>query len=324
MLTKLSVTDDELAALLAPVGELRSATPLTGGMFASAYRLELADGRVVVAKIVSADTDRLLQYERGILATEAAIYRAAAGHVPVPTVLHEDFSRTLVAGDAVVVTFLPGSPWQSLTLSEEQTATAKANLGGAMAAMHRITGAQFGYPAPESGLAAETWREAFSLMVEAVLADAARWNVTQPVDRVRAALEQHGHLLEAITRPALIHNDLWEGNIFLDPSSLDIVGIIDTERALWGDPLLDIAGSDQFGIGEVNPDLLAGNTTAGGVFASEIASPSGATRLALYRMYYALLLSTEGTIRGYDPEGMAWFQTTSEANLESLLVSLGQ
>ena len=293
-------------------------------MFASAYRIELADGRQVVAKIVSADTARLLQYERGILATEAAIYRVAAGHVPVPTVLHEDFSRTIVAGDAVVVTFLSGTPWQTLTLSEEQTATARTNLGKAMAAMHRITGEKFGYPAPESELAAATWREAFTLMVEAVLSDAARWNVSQPVDRVRAALAQHGHLLDAVNRPALIHNDLWEGNIFVDPESLVIVGIIDTERALWGDPLLDIAGSDQFGIGEVNPDLLAGNSAAGGVLATELGTAEGAARLALYRMYYALLLSTEGTIRGYDPEGMAWFQTTSEANLESALVSLGQ
>lgn len=324
MLTKLSVTEDELTALVAPVGELRSAVPLTGGMFASAYRIELADGRQVVAKIVSADTARLLQYERGILATEAAIYRVAAGHVPVPTVLHEDFSRTIVAGDAVVVTFLSGTPWQTITLSEEQTATVRTNLGKAMAAMHRITGEKFGYPAPESELAAATWREAFTLMVEAVLGDAARWNVSQPVDRVRAALAQHGHLLDAVNRPALIHNDLWEGNIFVNPESLVIVGIIDTERALWGDPLLDIAGSDQFGIGEVNPDLLAGNFAAGGVLATELSTAEGATRLALYRMYYALLLSTEGTIRGYDPEGMAWFQTTSEANLESVLVSLGQ
>ena len=324
MLTKLSVTEDELTALVAPVGELRSAVPLTGGMFASAYRIELADGRQVVAKIVSADTARLLQYERGILATEAAIYRVAAGHVPVPTVLHGDCSRTIVAGDAVVVTFLSGTPWQTITLSEEQTATARTNLGKAMAAMHRITGEKFGYPAPESELAAATWREAFTLMVEAVLSDAARWNVSQPVDRVRAALAQHGHLLDAVNRPALIHNDLWEGNIFVDPESLVIVGIIDTERALWGDPLLDIAGSDQFGIGEVNPDLLAGNSAAGGVLATELGTAEGAARLALYRMYYALLLSTEGTIRGYDPEGMAWFQTTSEANLESALVSLGQ
>lgn len=324
MLTKLSVTEDELTALVAPVGELRSAVPLTGGMFASAYRIELADGRQVVAKIVSADTARLLQYERGILATEAAIYRVAAGHVPVPTVLHEDFSRTIVAGDAVVVTFLSGTPWQTITLSEEQTATVRTNLGKAMAAMHRITGEKFGYPAPESELAAATWREAFTLMVEAVLGDAARWNVSQPVDRVRAALAQHGHLLDAVNRPALIHNDLWEGNIFVNPESLVIVGIIDTERALWGDPLLDIAGSDQFGIGEVNPDLLAGNSAAGGVLATELSSADGPTRLALYRMYYALLLSTEGTVRGYDPEGMAWFQTTSEANLESALVSLGQ
>ena len=324
MLTKLSVTDDVLTTLVAPLGELRSATALTGGMFASTYRVDLADERQVVVKIVSADTDRLLQYERGILATEAAIYRVAAGQVPVPTVLHEDFSRSLVAGDAVVASFLSGTPWHGLTLSEEQTATARANLGGAMAAMHRITGERFGYPAPESELAATTWREAFTLMIEAVLGDAARWNVTQPADRVRAALTQHGHLLDAVTRPALIHNDLWEGNIFLDPASLDIVGIIDTERAVWGDPLLDLAGSDQFGIGTVNPDLLAGNTAAEGVLAAELARPGGAERLALYRLYYALLLSTEGTIRGYDPEGMAWFQTTSEANREALLGSLGQ
>lgn len=324
MLTKLAVTDDVLTALLVPVGELRAATSLTGGMFASAYRIDLTDGRTVVAKIVSADTERLLRYEHGILGTEAAIYRAAAGHIPVPTVVHEDVSRTLVAGDVVVVTHLDGTPWSDLSLTPAQTTTARTNLGAAMASMHRLTGTRFGYPAPEAGLSAPTWRAAFTLMVEAVLDDAARWNVAQPAGRVRAALLQHGHVLDAVTRPSLVHNDLWEGNVFLDPDTLAVVGIIDTERALWADPLLDLVGSDQFGIGEINPDLLAGDAVAGGVLTTELAGPGGVERLALYRLYYALILSTEVVVRGYTHEGAHWQRATAVANLEAVLASLGQ
>jgi aminoglycoside phosphotransferase (APT) family kinase protein len=280
-------------------------------------------GRSAVAKIVGADTSRFLTYERGLLGTEALTYRMLEDSgVPVPRVLHTDFTRELLDADLVVAEHLPGVPWFGHELDEAQTAVVRHNLGAVMAGLHRVEAPSFGYPAADAGLSAGTWRDAFVLMIEAVLADAERWQVALPAERVRAAVAAHCGALDPVTRAAVVHTDLWEGNVFIDPETLDIVGIIDTERTLWGDPLHELVGADQFGTGEPNVDLLSGNTAAGGVLARELASPTGFTRLQLSRLYFSLVLTIEPTMRGYEGEWAVGYENGARSNLDLALVRL--
>jgi len=320
VLTKIAVDDALLSTVLAPLGEVVEAEILTGGFFATAVRVTFAGGRRAVAKIVGADTSRLCTYELGLLGTEALIYRMLDGRgVPVPAVLHTDFTRAAIDADIVVAEHLPGVPWHGLELDDAQTATIRRNLGALMARMHRVEGPTFGYPAEEAGLTAGTWREAYRLMVEAILADGDRWGIELPADRVRRVISTHRDALDGVTRPSVVHTDLWAGNIFVDPETLEIVGIIDTERTLWGDPLHELVGADQFGTEAPDADLLAGDAEAGGVLARELASPTGEIRLQLYRVYFSLILATERTIRGYDAEWGEGYEAGARANLERAL-----
>jgi len=323
MLTKFLVDEAQLTDLVAPVGRLASAELLSGGMFATAFRLGFDDGRRAVVKIVGADTSRFLTYELGLLGTEALTYRMLQDSgVPVPRVLHTDFTRDLVDADVVIAEHLPGVPWLGCELDEAQTAVVRRNLGAVMADLHRVKAASFGYPAPAAGLGAATWREAYRLMVDAVLADARRWGVVLPQERVRAAVTAHSSALDAVTEASVVHTDLWEGNVFIDPETLDIVGIIDTERTLWGDPLHEVVGADQFGTGDPNADVLAGDAGAGGVLARELASPTGPARLLLSRLYFSLILATEPTTRGYEGERAAGYEQDARGILDRTLERL--
>ncbi|GAA5211042.1 phosphotransferase family protein [Microbacterium kyungheense] len=323
MLTKFVLEDEQLTRLVAPVGRLASAEPLSGGMFATAYRVHFEDGRRAVAKIVGADTSRLYRYELGLLGTEALTYEMLGGSgVPVPRVLHTDFSRSAVDADVVVAEHLPGVPWLNLQLDDAQNAVVRRGLGAVMADLHRVPAPTFGYPAADAALSGPTWREAFGAMMDAVLADAERWHVHLPAERVRAAVGAHAAALSAVTHPVVVHTDLWAGNVFLDPETLDIVGIIDTERTLWGDPLHELAGADQQGHGDPDADLLAGNTAAGGILADELASPTGPARLQLSRLYFALILSSEPVVRGYEGDWVAGYEQTARDNIGRALAWL--
>ncbi len=315
-----------LRILLHEVGELDDVERLTGGMFATTYRVTLADGRRVVVKTAPTDPGRLLTYERDLLRTEAEVYALAAGRpeLLMPEVLLTDFSRTVLPGDVLVVTHLDGVPLTDLRaqtpLSEQDEARVQHQLGGLMARLHTVRGPRFGYPNAASGLVGDTWPEAFTRMVEALLTDAARWGTVLPADRVRTAVARHRAALAEVVVPSLVHTDLWSGNLFVDPGSLRLVGVIDTERSVWGDPLLELAGADQTGRGPVPEALIAGYAAEDG--ALPLTGPSWAVRLLLYRLYMALVLTVEIAPRGYTWDGVARYRAECEANVVAALDAL--
>lgn len=317
-MTPTSLTLAHLTALLAPLGEVAHSAPLSGGMFADTVAVALTDGSRVIVKATPTDVRRLCRYEYGIAASEALVYRMLAGRAPVPEVLLTDFTGRVVDADVVVTRHLPGRVWNDLELDETATARVRRELGALMAELHRVPAPAFGYPAPETGMRREDWRSAVIAMFDGILGDAAASGTTLPEARVRAAVDTHAAALDAVTAPVVVHNDLWPANIFLD-DDLRIVGLIDTERTVWGDPLLDLIGADQMAQAGSVQQLIAGNTEAGGVLADELASPTGEIRLALYRLYYTLILATEIDIRGFEGAWIAQYRGEIARLLEATL-----
>lgn len=283
-LTKRRLPAAELDALVrrALGVPLAAHVELTDGMFNTAYRLTAADGRETVLKVAPPPDVPLLTHERDIMRTEALAFGLMAAHgLPVPEVLlHED--------GLLLMTALKGEPWSSARprLTDAEHGELRRELGTIVRDLHRITGDVFGYVQGPNGA---TWREAFTAMVDAVLADADRFGVGLP--DVRPAFEARAHLLDEVTEPVLVHFDLWEANIFLADGHVE--GIIDPERALFGDPLAEIATVALFT--DLDDDFKAGYGVAGFTAAEE-------TRIALYRAYLCLVMIVEGVPRGYAGE----------------------
>ena len=59
--------------------------------------------------------------------------------------------------------------------------------------------------------------------------------------------------LDEITEPRLVYWDLWDGNVMVDTTTHELTGMLDLERALWGDPLME----SQFSPHVDSPALLA-------------------------------------------------------------------
>jgi len=312
-----------LTTILADVGAPTRFELLTGGMFATTYRATLADGRRVVIKTAPTTVEKLLTYEHDLLRSEADVYALAADRpdLLMPRILHQDRSRTVLPSDVLVVTHVPGVPAGELGALDPAVATRlRRDLGAFMARLHTLHGDTFGYLNADAGLQAATWPAAFGLMVEALLTDAGRWGTPVPAAEVRAALDRHAAALAEVTVPALVHTDLWTGNLFIEPSTGEIVGVIDTERSVWGDPLLELAGHDAFGRGAPHADLLAGYREAGGTFA--LGTPTGEARFALYRMYLGLVMLVELAPRAYTGDWVPAHRASIDASLRSALDSL--
>lgn len=310
---------DALTSLVAPLGVLEETELLTGGQFATTYRVTLSDGERVVVKTAPTRTDQLLAYEHDLLRAEALVYGLAASlpALRMPTVLLTDFSRTVLPSDALVVSHLPGVPLVDAgfgpAASDPRTARAERETGAVLAALHELTGPAFGYPC---GRQAPTWRESFTGMVDELLDDAALWSVAVPAEDVRAVMSRHADVLDDVVRPALVHTDLWAGNLFVDPASGALLGVIDPERAFWGDPLADLVGIDPMGREPGTPALLDGYGPL------DIDSPSARTRLDLYRMRLCLVMMIEITPRRFEGDWVEPHRSAVTANLHRALEAL--
>ncbi|MDQ0372396.1 phosphotransferase family protein [Cellulomonas humilata] len=308
---------DALTALVAPLGVLKDAELLTGGQFATTYRVTLADGRRVIVKTAPTGTDQLLAYEHDLLRAEALVYEMAASvpELKMPQVLLTDFTRTLLPSDALVVSHLPGVPLVDAGFgpADPRTAAAERGTGEVLAALHRLTGPAFGYPC---GRQASSWAESFTGMVDELLDDAARWSVPVPAADVRAVMSRHATVLADVVRPALVHTDLWAGNLFVDPSTGELLGVIDPERAFWGDPLADLVGIDPMGREPGTPAVLEGYGPL------DVESPSARTRMELYRMRLCLVMMIEITPRKFEGDWVEPHRTAVTANLHRALDAL--
>ncbi|MEU5903485.1 aminoglycoside phosphotransferase family protein [Micromonospora sp. NPDC047467] len=309
---------------------VRDTGPLTGGGYATVWWVLLDDDRRVVLKVFPPAGTRLLRYERGLCAAEARYFRLVAErvpHVPVPPVLHHGTDPAY--GEWLVTGLLPGRSLPDLAAGgvPVDDGPARYDLGTALASLHEITGDRFGY---EGGRASgATWRAAFTAMLDALLADAADWDVTLPVtpDQLHALVGRNADVLDEVRRPALLHFDCWDGNVLAAPDAegqLRLCGLVDGERFLYGDPLLDLVSPLLFRRIEDEPEhpLLRGYRSAAGT--PLLLDGSARRRLGLYRLHLYLLMTVEMPSRGMTERSHPGRHARLSALLDEEIAALGR
>ena len=197
--------------------EVRDLVELDGGAVGVVYRVDLADGTSLVAKTGSTK----LTVEAGMLR-----YLATGSDLPVPAVRHG-------AEDLLVLEYVPGdgevTPAVERDLAahvarlHEQTADARLHEQTADARLHEQTADACGfYFDTLSGLLrqpnpwVDSWIEFFREFRLRYVADLAREQGRLPPElheRVLGLCATLDELLVEPAAPALLHGDLWTGNL---------------------------------------------------------------------------------------------------------------
>ncbi|AUX41651.1 aminoglycoside phosphotransferase [Sorangium cellulosum] len=241
-----SLTADQILALCRRVfGErvaVTSARELGGGTFNTTYLVALANQRVVLRVAPPPGAD-LSWDEAALMRRELHIqpYFAALA-ARMPRILAADFTHQLIDRDYMFQTYLPGERWDHAAdaLSPEEAGALWEQFGLVARTIHDTVGAAFGgpHPAPEF----PAWSGAVLYRLERSLETmaGARLDVTD----MAAALEvvrEHTAVLDEIREPRLMHGDLWLFNLLIErgPGGASIVGVLDADRAFWGDPMAD-------------------------------------------------------------------------------------
>ncbi len=309
-LTKVPVTDADLAAMVrrgfGAGARVAECTELTDGTYNLAYLMRLADGPAVVLKVAPPPGMDLLTHEVDLMRTEVDFYRrAAAVGAPVPEVLYADLDRDLLGRDYVFLEVLAGKPLYAAAkeMSTVQLGAVRRQLGAGIARLHTATGDGYGYPLRQSGTWRGTWRESFLAMVDDILADGSRLGteLPEPAAKVAARFARNADLLDAVDRPALVHYDLWDGNVFVHPTrnGWRLSGMIDGERAFFGDPYAEFVSIALFRDIRQLPEILGGYAEAAGEPVD--LGDKALRRITMYTCYLYLIMVTEGPTRGFDP-----------------------
>jgi fructosamine-3-kinase len=207
------------------------ARPLPGGCIAEVLRLDFDAGDPVVAK----------RAPRGGLETEAFMLSVLAerSELPVPALLHAD--DTLL-----VMQLVPGRTGLD--------ASAQDHAAHHVAALHRVRGPAFGLerdtligPLHQPNAQGARWIDFFRDQRLLYAADRAQQagNLSagqrRTLDRLAGKL---AGLLEEPAHPALLHGDMWTGNVLAERGR--VTGFVDP-AVYYGHPEIELAFATLFG-----------------------------------------------------------------------------
>ena len=275
---------------------------LKEGWFNVAYNVRLADGREVILKIAPPGDAEVMTYEKNIMSTEVTSMRLVRANpaIPVPEIYFFDQMHDLCDSDYFFMQKLDGENLAHLreSLAPDSMAHIQFQVGAIIRSINSFPGVFFGYDG-NPDLRAETWKEAFLKILDALLEDGCRKNVELGCTyaELRALVEQHTPALEEVSAPYLVHWDAWDSNFFVKGER--VTGIIDFERALWADPLME-AQFRRFDF--TTPDCLRG-------YGKTTFTPAEEQRNHLYTLHLALVMNIECFYRNYDTDFVYKFST---------------
>ncbi len=268
------------------------------GRFNDTYFVEGGPMPLVLQVAPPDDRSRMLFYEHRMMRQEPALHALVRGRtdVPVAAVLAHDFSHTEIDRDYLLMERLPGTPIAHLAgLTGDALDDILRQVGRSLRQVHDITGDRHGYVAEHRPMEPQPdWPSAFHSMWHKLLDDIEGCEGYTPDEAtdMRRLLDRHAGVFDRPVPASLLHMDVWAENILADEPD-GLTGLIDWDRALWGDPEIEFAVLDYCGISE--------SPFWEGYGAVRDRSPEAEVRRVFYLLYEVQKYIVIRRVRGNDP-----------------------
>jgi aminoglycoside phosphotransferase (APT) family kinase protein len=245
---------EDLKTAVAPHlgGAELSFRPIPTGKFNTSYFVNGPPGDFVV-RVAPPDDAGFIFYEKGMMAQEPEVHQLVREEtsVPVAEVLAYDTSRKVLPRDFILMRRLPGDALSGTPVSSSALAGVYRQVGRALRAIHNITrSGRYGYLGAHKPMEPQpTWRSAFEVMWNKLIDDIERCGgYTRSEGKlVRLALFNNLDIFDYSGPARLLHMDIWSQNILVDGEG-DFTGLVDFDRAVWGDPEIEFAVLDYCGV----------------------------------------------------------------------------
>jgi len=281
--------------------------PIRTGKHNSSFWVDTPHGRFVL-RLAPPDDTGLLFYERRMMRQEPSLYALirARTSIPVAEVVAHDFSRTDIDRDYVLLRALPGVPLSDAGHpSPAQIDNVLRQVGTYLRQLHALTADDclglhaYGYLGEHRPMEPQpNWFAAFRMIWHMLLDDVVACGAYSVAEAqvLRDLLDRHREHFMHPVRPRLLHMDVWAQNILVDTAG-NLSGLVDFDRALWGDVEIEFAVLDYCGISE--PAFWRGYGTMRDL------SPPAQIRRLFYLLYEVQKYMPIRIWRGNDPGSAA-------------------
>lgn len=225
---------------------------LQGGLFNTTYRIELdhpkysdiilrlAPERIQDEGNEHTLADPLFSFERTMMASEPIIYELYRQQgIPCASVIACDSSGIMIPRTYMFMEFIPSRQLNDSSLLAKEKEQLYRQLGSYTATMHTIEADSFGWPQADGTIKGSTiWSEVLLAYATETAAKAEHAQYMSGVgEEILAILKANQPVLDQVTKPVLVHNDLWEANVLIHEQQGQprIAAIIDGDRSMFAD-----------------------------------------------------------------------------------------
>lgn len=267
------------------------------GKFNTSYFVDGGPVPLVLRIAPPDDRSQMLFYEHRMMRQEPALHGLLRERTdaPVPAILAHDFGHSEIDRDYLIMERVPGTPLSLLpSLAPDALADILREVGRCLRQVHAITGDRHGYVGDHRPMEPQAdWCPAFRVMWHSLLDDIELCGGYSPAEAadMRGLLDRHMKVFDRPVSASLLHMDVWAENILADGRGL-LTGLIDWDRALWGDPEIELAVLDYCGISE--PPFWQGYG------AERDRSPEAEIRRIFYLLYEVQKYIVIRRVRGHD------------------------
>ena len=277
-----------------PSKKVSNITELTEGMCNVTYDISFDDGSESILKIASANRVGYTSNEINLMSAEVQAMELVRANCTfkVADVQYYDTTHKLCDGDYFFMEKLKGKNYWLVKdkLPENDVSKINEEIGIISKQLTEIRNDEFGFLGDT-----RRYRSLFEftkLMLTNLIEDAEQRDIdiVYDADSYLKRLENDRTAFEGISSATLVHWDLWDGNVFIDNGHVS--GIIDWERALWGEAFMD----DRFRYHNREKCFLTG-------FGKYSFSENETKRMRWYDIILYLTMMIEVYYREYEDKG---------------------
>lgn len=267
---------------------------LTEGMCNVTYDISFHDGSESILKIASKDKTGNITNEVNLMQAEVTAMKIAAESCSfkVADVQYYDTSNTICDSHYFFMEKIEGENFYLVKnrLSEDEIAKINTEIGKIAKKLTNVKNTAFGFLGEDTRY--DSLYEFVKQMLKNLVSDAEKKKIDILYDEqfYLNEFEKDKDAFESVCYSTLVHWDMWEGNIFVKDGQVS--GVIDWERALWGEPYMD----DRFRLHSMCNHFLEG-------FGKTAFEKNERKRMRWYDIILYLTMSIEVFYREYETTG---------------------